>query len=57
MNRDKIYAFVNIGAYQQEKYPEKKICAITAGNNFTSINITYHLSGGQMPLSIAGMNP
>ena len=55
MNRDKIYAFVNIGAYQQEKYPEKKICAITAGNNFTSINITYHLSGGQMPLSIAGV--
>ena len=35
-----IYAFINIGAYQQGKIPERKIRAVTAGNNLTYLNIT-----------------
>ena len=57
ITKDEIYAFINIGAYQQGKIPEKKICAVTAEHNLTYLNITSHLPGGHTPLSIAGMKP
>ena len=57
ITKDEIYAFINIGAYQQGKIPEKKIRAVTAGNNLTYLNITSQLTGGHTPLSITGMNP
>ena len=31
INKDKIYTFINIGAYQQGKLPEKNICSVTSG--------------------------
>ena len=55
--KDEIYDFINIGAYQQGKIPEKKRCAVTAGNNITYLNITSQLPGGNMPWSLIGMNP
>ena len=56
ITKDKIYAFVNIGAYQQGKLLEKRICAVTPGNNLTYLNITSQLPGGHTNLSINGMN-
>ena len=50
MTKDEIYAFINIGAYQQGKLPENKICAITPGNNLAYLNITSQLMWGHMPL-------
>ena len=40
ITKDEIYDFINIGAYQQGKTSEKKIRAVTAGNNLTYLNIT-----------------
>ena len=57
MTKDEIYAFINIGAHQQGKLPEKKICSVTLGNNITYLNITLQLPGGHMPLSTTGMKP
>ena len=55
--KDEIYDFINIGAYQQGKIPEKKIFAVTSGNNLTYLNTTSQLPGYHTPLSITGMNP
>ena len=55
ITKAKIYAFVNISAYQQGKSPEKRICAVTAGNNINILSIPPNYRGGQMPLSIAGV--
>ena len=54
--KDEIYDFINIGAHQQGKSLEMKICAITAGNYLTYINITSQLTGDHTPLSVTGMN-
>ena len=43
--KDEIYAFVNIGAYQQGKLSEKKISAVTAGNNITNLNLISQIRG------------
>ena len=45
ITKDEIYAFINIGAYQQGRIPEMKIFAVTAGNNLTYLNITSYLPG------------
>ena len=52
-----IYNFISIGAYQQGKLPEKKMCAITPWNNLSYFNITSQLPGDCTTLSITGMNP
>ena len=57
ITKDEIYDFINIGAYQQGKLSEKKICAVTPGNNLTYLNITSQLPWRHMPLSITGMKP
>ena len=54
--KDEIYAFINIGTYQQGKLSEKKISSVTAGNIITYLNITSQLPGDHTPLSITGMN-
>ena len=56
ITKDEIYAFVNIGAYQQGKLPKKKICAVTPGNNLTYLNIISQLLRDPTPLSVTGMN-
>ena len=56
ITKDEIYDFINIGAYQQGKLSEKKICAVTPGNNLTYLNIASQLPGDHTPLSITGMN-
>ena len=56
ITKDEIYVLINIGAYQQGKLPEIRICAVTPGNNLTYLNITLQLPGGHTPLSINGMN-
>ena len=50
INKDEIYTFINIGSYQQWELPEKKICAVTSGNNLTYLSITSQLPGGHTPL-------
>ena len=57
ITKNEIYNFINIGAYQQGKLPEKKMCAITPGNNITYLNITSQLPWDCTTLSITGMNP
>ena len=52
-----IYAFINIGAYLQGRISEKKIYAVTPGNNLTYLNITSQIPGGHTPLSITVMKP
>ena len=47
--KDEKHDFINIGAYQQGKLPEKKICAVTPANNLTYLNITSQLLGGHTP--------
>ena len=56
ITKDEIYDFINIGAYQQGTITEKKILAVTTGNNHTYLNITLQLPGDHTPLSITGMN-
>ena len=56
ITKDEIYAFINIGEYQQGKLPEKRIFTVTLGNNITYLNITSQLPGVHTPLSINGMN-
>ena len=56
ITKDEIYDFINIGAYQQGKLSEKKICAVTPGNNLNYLNITSLLPGDHTPLSVTGMN-
>ena len=51
ITKDEIYAFMNIGAYKLGKLREKKICAVTPGNNITYFKITSQLPGGHMPLN------
>ena len=57
VTKDEIYAFTSIGAYQQGKLPENKICVVTAGNYFNYLNFTSQLPQGHTPLSITGMKP
>ena len=57
ITKDEIYTFTNIGAYQQGKILEKKIRAVTAGNNITYLNITSQVLGGHITLSITRMKP
>ena len=57
INKDEIHTFINIGAYQQGKLIEKKIYAVTSGNNLTYLNITSQLPCRLMPLSITVINP
>ena len=57
LTQDEIYAFVNIGAYQQGVIPEKKMFAVTEGNNITYLNITSQIPGGHTLLSITGIIP
>ena len=57
ITKDEIYAFIDIGAYQQGKISEKKIFAIAPGNYLTYLNVNSQVQGGSTPLSITGMKP
>ena len=47
--KDGIYNLLDINSYQQFQLSEKT-CAITVGNNLTSLNINFQLPGGEFSL-------